>query len=149
MLLLLLIATVATPAAGGSRLGLVAPDTSMDTIPVAYFGGKGGKSGPRSGKNIAMLAKMRLVILEKWEGPCWDECIANSTMKPTPLPCSSESDVEAGSLALLKELRSLNPKLSTMLYMNVLLLFPFYSLAAKYLQDAENTLLMDAVSGGP
>ena len=37
-------------------------------VVVERFVGKGGKSGPRSGKNIAMLAKMRLVILEKWEG---------------------------------------------------------------------------------
>ena len=48
------------------------------------------------------------------------------------------------SMALLKELRSLNPNLTTMLYMNALLLFPFYSLSGKYLEDAENTLLMDA-----
>ena len=74
---------------------------------------------------------------------------ANSTTKPTPLPCLPSCDVEAGSLALLKELRSINPKLTTMLYINTLLLFPFYSLAGKYLADAENALLMDAVTGGP
>jgi hypothetical protein len=47
---------------------LVAPNTSLATIPVAYFGGKGGRSGARSPTNIAMLAKMRIVMLEKWEG---------------------------------------------------------------------------------
>ena len=45
---------------------LVAPNASLVTIPAAYFGGKGGNSGKRSAANLAMLAKMRLIMLEKW-----------------------------------------------------------------------------------
>ena len=48
--------TIAITSTASSASALVAPDLSMDTIPVAYFGGKGGKSGPRSQASIAMLA---------------------------------------------------------------------------------------------
>lgn len=60
-----LLAVVLLPAVCSA---LVAPNTSLHKIPVAYFGGKGGLSGPRSPANIEMLAKMRIVMLEKWEG---------------------------------------------------------------------------------
>lgn len=45
---------------------------SLATLPVVYFG---GNSAHRGEDNIAMLAKMRAVMIEKWEGPCWDACI--------------------------------------------------------------------------
>lgn len=125
---------------------LVAPNTSLATLPVAYFGGKGGNSGPRSAANIAMLAKMRIVMLEKWEGPCWDDCLTNATGKP-PLPCQPACDVEADMLDTLRKVRSINPAVTNILYLNTLLLFPFYSLAQKYL-DA-GALLMDTVTGQP
>jgi hypothetical protein len=127
-----------------SASALVAPDLSMSTIPVAYFGGKGGKSGPRDASSIAMLAKMRLVMLEKWEGPCWDDCLANATAK---LPCTPSCNVERDSLATLKAIRALNPNVTTVLYLNTLLLFPFYELAQQYI-DAK-ALLMDSRTGTP
>jgi hypothetical protein len=115
-------------------------------IPVAYFGGKGGNSGPRSAANIAMLAKMRIVMLEKWEGPCWDDCLANATGEP-PLPCQPACNVEADMLDTLHRVRALNSRVTNVLYLNTLLLFPFYSLAQKYI-DA-GALLMDTETGQP
>ena len=123
---------------------LVAPDLSMRTIPVGYFGGKGGKSGPRDAASIAMLAKMRLVMLEKWEGPCWDACVANATAK---LPCSPSCNVEGDMLDVLKAVRAINPNVSTALYLNTLLLFPFYGLAQQYID--QGALLMDSRTNAP
>lgn len=31
-----------------------------------------------------MLSKMRIVVIEKWEGHCWDDCVANNT---AGIPC--------------------------------------------------------------
>ena len=112
----------------------------------SYFGGKGGNSGPRDEANIEMLAKARLIILEKWEGPCWDQCLANATSEP-PLPCSPACDVEAHMLATLRRVRALNPHVTTMLYLNALLLFPFYSLAERYIE--QGALLLDSQTGQP
>ena len=68
MLVLLLASCSGCQPVGGRPAAptLVAPNTSLATIPAAYFGGKGGKSGKRSAANLAMLAKMRLIMLEKW-----------------------------------------------------------------------------------
>lgn len=44
--------------------GIVPPNTSLATVPVAYFG---GNAAYRGDANIEMLAKMRLVQIEKWE----------------------------------------------------------------------------------
>jgi hypothetical protein len=55
--------------------------------------------------------------------------------------------VENHSLAVLRAVRSLNPAVSQVLYLNALLLFPFYSLAQKYM-DA-GALLMDSQTGKP
>ena len=76
--LFLLFLQLATPAAGIS-----APNTSLATIPVGYFGGHhtaptatrgtvpcSPTAGCRPTDNFAMLAKMRLVMVEKWEGHC-------------------------------------------------------------------------------
>ena len=45
---------------------------------------------------------MRLVMLEKWEGACWDDCLGNATNK---LPCSPSCNVERDSLATLQAVR--------------------------------------------
>ena len=144
---LLLVGRCLPSAAGfGPGAGLVPPNTSLATLPVAYFGGKGGVSGPRSEASVAMLSKMRLVILEKWEGPCWDDCIANSTATPAR-PCLPSCNEEHESLAVLRRVRGLNPGVSTMLYLNALLLFPFYELAQRFI-DAD-ALLKDVRTGLP
>ena len=44
-------------------LSIIAPDTSLATVPCAYFG---GNAAHRAEANIEMLAKMRLVMIEKW-----------------------------------------------------------------------------------
>jgi len=89
---------------------------------------------------------LRLVILEKWEGPCWDDCIANSTATPAR-PCLPSCNEERESLAVLRRVRGLNPGVSTMLYLNALLLFPFYELAQRFI-DAD-ALLKDVRTGLP
>ena len=43
----------------GGASALVPPDTSLDTIPISYFGGVNCKE--RSQESIEMLAKMRLL----------------------------------------------------------------------------------------
>ena len=43
--------------------GIVAPSTSLATVPVAYFG---GNAAPRPEANLQMLAKMRLSERDKW-----------------------------------------------------------------------------------
>ena len=57
-----------------------APNTSLATIPAAYFGGHhspcNGTTGCRSATNLRMLSKMRMVMVEKWEGHCYDGCIS-------------------------------------------------------------------------
>jgi len=140
---LLLMALVATASALSSTQGpggMVAPDLSMNTIPVAYFGGK----DTHDAKSIAMLAKMRIVMLEKWEGPCWDACLVNASAGKR---CSPSCNVERDSIATLKAVRALNPNVTTVLYLNTLLLFPFYELAQQYM-DA-GALLMDSRTGSP
>ena len=41
---------------------IIAPNTSLATVPTAYFG---GDTAHRSDANIAMLAKARIVMIEK------------------------------------------------------------------------------------
>ncbi|MCG8622816.1 MAG: hypothetical protein MJE68_12580, partial [Proteobacteria bacterium] len=59
----------------GGASAITPPDTSLNTLPVGYFGGVNCKE--RSQENINMLAKLRVIVIEKWEGPCWYECYAN------------------------------------------------------------------------
>ena len=56
----LALATATLPAA----LAIVAPDTSLATVPCAYFGGNYARRGDA---NIAMLEML-------WEGHCWPRC---------------------------------------------------------------------------
>ena len=53
---------------------IIAPSTDLDTLPVVYMGGN-NLSRPKA--NIEMLAKMRYIVIEKWEGPCWKELTPN------------------------------------------------------------------------
>lgn len=88
---------------------------------------------------------MRIVMLEKWEGPCWDDCLANAT---AGLRCEPACNVEADSLATLRRVRAINPAVSNVLYLNTLLMFPFYSLAQKYI-DAGALLTVDTLGRPP
>ena len=52
---------------------IIAPNTSFATVPTAYFGGNQARRG---NANIKMLSKMRIVMIEKWEGVCSKMLIA-------------------------------------------------------------------------
>jgi hypothetical protein len=54
------------------------PNPSLATLPIAYFG---GTTAPRGAANIAMLAKQRMVIIEKWGERC---------AGPFPTRCNAE-----------------------------------------------------------
>ena len=88
---------------------------------------------------------MRIVMLEKWEGPCWDDCLANAT---AGLRCEPACNVEADSLATLRRVRAINPAVTNVLYLNTLLMFPFYSLAQKYI-DAGALLTVETLGRPP
>ena len=47
-----------------------APDTSLETTPVAYY----GANWNRSQINIDVLAKMQMVVLMQEDGHCWATC---------------------------------------------------------------------------
>ena len=118
-MLLLAVMAPALPAAAA----ITPPNTSLATIPVAYFG---GTTASRPAANLEMLSKMRLVMVEKWEGDCWTDCLANSTSTP-PQPCSASCDVEADMLSTLRKVKALNPTVSTVFYCEYI---PLPSLAA-------------------
>lgn len=101
-------------------------NTSLATVPVGYFGGNAARRG---GANIAMLAKMRLVMLEKWEGPCWQSCLAQG---PGGASCQPSCDVEAHITDTLRRVKALNAGVSGVLYLNTLMAFPFYAMVAKF-----------------
>ena len=108
------------------------PNTSLATgTPVAYFGGNFQQRGPA---NIAMLAKMRMVMIEKWEGRCWQECLASNNSKPPVGACQPGCDVENTIVGTLKAVKAINPSVSGVLYLNTLLDFPFYDLHGQYLR---------------
>ena len=90
-------------------------------VPCAYFGGNYAR---RDDANIAMLAKMRLVVVEKWEGHCWQDCLGNGTGSS---PCKASCGVENDILSTLSRVKAINPAVSGVLYLNTLLAFPFVS----------------------
>lgn len=107
---------------------IVVPNLSLDTLPIAYFGGNAKLRGEA---NLEMLAKMRMVMIEKWEGHCWTDCLAQG---PGSLPCQASCDEEHDMVATLKAVKKLNPAVSGIFYLNTLLAFPYYSLNARYLE---------------
>lgn len=113
----------------GGASAITPPDTSLDTIPVGYFGGVNCKE--RSQENIEMLAKMRVIVIEKWEGPCWYECYANLTQNP-PVPCQPSCGAENYQKSTIKRAKAVNPKLAAVFYLNTLYDFPFLELHGKF-----------------
>ena len=102
-------------------------NTSLATIPTGYFGGSPVASRPAY--DIAALAQQRVIVIEKWEGPCWAGCIANSSQTP-PVPCSPGCGEESYQLATLRRVKAANPSVSTVFYLNSLYDFPFCAPAA-------------------
>ena len=112
-------------------VSITPPDTSLDTLPVGYFGGVNCKE--RSQENIEMLAKMRVIVIEKWEGPCWYECYANLTRTP-PILCQPSCGAEHYQLETIKRAKTVNPKLAAVFYLNTLYDFPFLELHGEFLK---------------
>merc|ERR1712176_859374 len=54
--------------AGG--IGDNAPDVSLATVPVAYY----GANWNRTQENIDVLARMQMIVLMQEDGPCWAKC---------------------------------------------------------------------------
>jgi hypothetical protein len=118
----------------------IAPNMSLATVPTAYFG---GNSIRRGDANIEMLSKMRIVMIEKWEGHGWVECLANGS-SPSCLPsCGVENDI----LETLSRVKALNPGIATVLYWNTMLAFPFYTAVGTFM-DAD-ALTMDSETKKP
>lgn len=114
------------------------PNTSLATLPTAYFG---GTTAPRPQANIAMLARQRLVIIEKWEGPCWAECLANTS---AGIPCRTSCDAERYMLDTIKAVKNANPDTSVGFYQNSLYAWTFDSLTAEF---GQRDLLMRDIDG--
>ena len=91
-----------------------------------------------------MLAKMRLVVVEKWEGHCWQDCLGNGTGSS---PCHASCGVENDMLDTLGRVKAMNPGTATVLYWNTLLAFPFYTAVGKFAD--RNLLMIDSSTNKP
>ena len=87
---------------------------------------------------------MRLIMIEKWEGRCWQECLGNGTGSPA---CKSSCGVENYILDTLQRVKTINPSTATVLYWNTLLAFPFYTAVGKF--KAANALTIDSETKKP
>ena len=105
---------------------IIAPSTDLDTLPVVYMG---GNSQPRPPENIEMLSKMRYIVIEKWEGRCWDDCLANISRGILCDPSCHEENLQ---IATLKAVKAINPKVAGIFYLNTILDFPFLHLHKMY-----------------
>ena len=94
-----------------------------------------------------MLAKMRMIMIEKWEGPCWTECLASNNSQPPVAACTAACHVETYILDTLRRVKAVNPAVSGVMYLNTLLDFPFYSLHGRYVE--EGVVAMDSVTKKP
>ena len=126
--LIIIIFSVMLLAVGlDSVYGLTQPNTSLATLPVAYFGGVSGH--PRAQASYDMLAKMRIVVIEKWEGPCWDECLANISKG---LQCQPSCHGEMYMMDTLQRVKKANPSVATGYYQNTLYMWRYQSLYADF-----------------
>ena len=128
--------------------GLHGPDPSFRTIPVvshSFYGKKKTEPWPRPPALIANLSKFRMVVIEKFEGPCWDHCFIHRM----PDKCVPSCDVARYQLGTARALKSLNPNISTIIYINSVMLFPMYSYVQQFWGDGPNEplLLRDAKTG--
>jgi hypothetical protein len=116
--------------------GTLLPNTSLATVPVGYFG---GNCKPRPEANLEMLSKMRVVCIEKWEGPCWNQCLTNQTQGSEG--CSPSCNEERIMLGTLKSIKDRNAQVATLFYMNSFMDFQFYQLHGRMVDSA--ALLVD------
>lgn len=124
----------------GAAISITAPNTSLATVPVSYFG---GNAMHRGDANIEMLAKMRMVIIEKWEGPCWTQCVEDKNVSA----CAPSCDVEQYIVGTLRRVKAANPKVACGFYLNTLLAFPFYAMTGEL--ETHNATTIDSTTGRP
>ena len=105
---------------------------------------QGGNAAHRGEPSIEMLAKMRMVMLEKWEGHCWQDCLAGGVGSPA---CAASCGVENDILDTLSRVKAINPAVSGVLYLNTLLAFPFYTLNGVF--EAADALTIDSATKKP
>lgn len=124
---------------GANAADIIPPDTSLATLPVAYY----GANWHRSDDNIEMLSKMQIVVLMQEDGPCWLKCCPNATLggpgqcgavsphNASALPgCDSSCDQHGTQSALFGRVKAAAAKEGRrsphcMLYMNTVYLWPF------------------------
>lgn len=82
-----------------------------------------------------------MVVIEKFEGPCWDHCFVH----PVPSECDPSCNTEGYILGTAQALKKVNPKISVVMYLNSLLNFPNYHLTGYYF--ANPTLLLHDENG--
>jgi len=115
------------------------PATDLATLPVVYWG---GSTLPRPPSNIDMLSKLAYIVIEKWEGACWDACLKNLT-SAHPRPCEAACAEEDHQLATLRAVRAASKNSSSgpalVFYLNAMLDFNFLSLHQRYV-DADALL---------
>lgn len=119
------------------------PDTSLRTIPVAYY----GANWNRSQANIEMLSKQRIVVLMQEDGDCWLKCCPdlvthgigacqNHTTIDTPSNasrnpgCNPACDQHGKQAAVFQEVKGVAKTAGheaphCMLYMNAVYDWPF------------------------
>jgi hypothetical protein len=151
-----LLLLVSGPGLPSLCAAISAPNVSLVTMPIAYFGGHHNQNtsahgsipcpaaGCRPVSNLQMLAKMRIVMVEKWEGHCYDGCMYNASKH---MPCYPSCNVEGDMLRTLAQVKTINPSVKGVVYLNTLMAFPFYALSGRFADN--NALLMDMYTKKP
>eukprot|EP01079_Euglenida_sp_SAG-EU17-18_P002620 gene2620-3313_t len=89
--------------------GVVLPDTSLDTgVPIAYFCG----ARNRTQASLSLLAKHRMVIINKHEGPCINDCLGEFHQHELCTSCN----LGEALLGTLRQVKQLSPNVSTGYY---------------------------------
>jgi hypothetical protein len=120
---------------------ILTPNGSLATTPTGYFG---GNAAHRDNSSIAMLAKARIVMIEKWEGHCWQDCLKGGAGSSS---CQASCDGEASIMDTLARVKAINPGVCAVFYLNTMLSFPFYALNG--VLQAANALTIDSVTKKP
>jgi len=121
---------------------VVSPDTSLATLPVAYY----GANWNRTEENLEALSKLQIVILMQEDGECWLKCCPNARQggnqcgdppgavhNGTALPgCGPECDQHGKQDAIFASLKARalaagRREPHCMLYLNAVYDFPFSS----------------------
>jgi len=93
------------------------PHFSWDTIPIAFHGAN--RTGPYNAFTIETLAKYSLVTIEKW----YTECGSLH-----PIQAGPECNVEKAMFRTFRDIKKLNPNVTTILYLNSMFDFSMYNL---------------------